>query len=90
MGSRDQGVRGVHGQGRFIDGQATSEVFVYFGKPEHNRYVRVRVAAADDGAIEVRIDGEMCANFNDAPQLRVVINDFVQVDTADQDVPQPR
>lgn len=89
MAQNDQGVRNVHGQGRFIDGVATGETFVDFGRPQDNRYVRVRVFAAEDGAIEVRIDGEMCAHFNDAPQMRVVVNGSVLVDSAEDDLPQP-
>lgn len=89
MAQDDQGIRNVCGQFGFVDGRATGETFVDFGRPQDQRYVRVRVRAADDGAIEVRIDGEMCAAFNDAPQLRVVLNGEHVLDTGTQDVLQP-
>lgn len=91
-------VRNVHGQGRFtgsvVDGEvvATGEVFVDFGEPADQRYVRVRVQPDPDGMIVIAIDGEMCEGWNDAPSLRILINGQEILDTADPGtrVAQPR
>lgn len=84
-------IRNVHGRGRFVQGTATGEVFVDFGEPGDNRYVRIRVRPSEDGhLIEVNIDGEMCAHFNDAPAMEVSVNGQLVLDTSETDVPQLR
>lgn len=82
-------VRNVHGQGRYIDGTATGEVFVDFGEIRDNRYVRIRVQPDEDGMIVIHIDGEMCAGWNDAPSMKLNINGVTVIDTSTEDVPQP-
>lgn len=84
-------IRNIHGQGRYIHGDATGEVFVDFGEIGDNRYVRFRVRASEDGsAIELDIDGEMCAYTNDAPALEIRVNGAVVLDTSETELPQPR
>lgn len=84
-------IRNIHGQGRYIQGDATGETFVDFGEIGDDRYVRVRVRSSEDGhTIEVNIDGEMCAAFNDAPAMEIRINGELILDTSEQDVAQPR
>jgi hypothetical protein len=75
-------VRNIQGQSSYVDGVATGEVFVDFGEIEHNRYVRIRVQPDEDGMIVLAIDGEMCAGFNDAPSMRIVVNGTEILDTS--------
>lgn len=92
MAQNSQGIRNVHGQSRFIDGAATIEGFVDYGEPQWGKFVRFRVYPAPDGAIQLEINGDMCASFNDAPQLRIVVNGIKVIDTGDPDdgLPQPQ
>ncbi len=84
-------VRNIHGQSRYGLSEATGEVFVDFGEPGDDRYVRFRVRASEDGhVIQLAIDGEMCAHFNDAPALEVRVNGELLLDTSETDVAQPR
>jgi len=84
-------VRNIHGQGRYIDGVSTGEVFVDFGEIKDNRYVRIAVQPDEDGMIVLTIDGEMCAGVNDAPSMRIVVNGTEIMDTSRMNgtAPQP-
>lgn len=83
-------IRNIHGQGRYIDGNTIGEVLVDFGEPWHGRFVRFRVQASENKReIVLHVDGEMCAYFNDAPSLLLVVNGVRVLDSSEEELPQP-